>query len=213
MSSTHIAIEIPDVMTGREFEQKSRAVHRRTWSWKSLCGRVIELRDCGASAVLSFSFALVHEAQMAREPVAWISATQSLFYAPDVLENGIDLEALAIVRLHDARQAARAADKLVSSGAFGLVVVDLGEEAWFPRPLQNRLAHHAHEHETAVVCLTKENATNRDESDLNFTSMRAEARIEKRHEDFVCTLNVRRDKKHGPGWTVEEASRGPIGMR
>ena len=41
------------------------------------------------------------------------------------MDGGIDLDALPVVRVPDARAAGRAADHLVRSGGFGLVVIDL----------------------------------------------------------------------------------------
>ena len=67
---------------------------------------------------------LAWKAQLRGEPVAWILARPSSFFPPDLHAGGIDLEALAVVRVPDAAAAARAADKLLRSGAFGLVLLD-----------------------------------------------------------------------------------------
>ncbi len=66
----------------------------------------------------------------------------------------MDLAALVVVRTGDARTAGRAADVLLRSGAFGLVVLDLGTNTALPTPLQGRLVQLALKHDAAVLCLT-----------------------------------------------------------
>lgn len=84
------------------------------------------MRGVGPAA-LSAATTLVWKAQLAGEPCAWIAARPSTFYPPDLDEGGIDLAALVVVRAPHATAAARVADKLLRSGAFGLVVLDLGD--------------------------------------------------------------------------------------
>lgn len=158
------------------------------------------------------AFHLVLDAQNHGEPVAWIAATPSLFYPPDVEAIGVDLEALAVVRLRGAQNAARAADQLVACGAFGLVVLDLGRDAWFPGPLQNRLVRRAESHDTALVCLTREGREARHLGQM--VSLRAEVRQSRQDDDrFRCQLRAVKDKRSRPGWTFEEVCRGTTGLR
>ncbi len=209
-------LDIPFVTTGRELERRrSHAPEQGDWSWTHLVGRLVELQNEGASSVLSFAFSLVYEAQQDGEPVAWISASDSLFYPPDVIENGIDLEAVALVRVNSAKDAGRAADKLLRSGAFGLVLLDLGSDDAFPTPLQNRLVHLADEHRAAVVCLTEVSVA-REKSLGPMVSLRAAARRQRECEcegGESCQLVVARDKHRGLRWTYREDRRGPVGMR
>lgn len=59
--------------------------------------------------------------------IAWIATTRSLFFPPDAVESGIALEQLVLLRLETPGAQIRAATRVVHSGAFGLVVVDLAD--------------------------------------------------------------------------------------
>ena len=110
--------------------QPPAADQRLCWSHSLLTGRLAELSSWGTGASLTLAFELVLQAQHGGEPVAWITTSPSTFFPPDVAHGGVDLDALPVVRVPDGQAAARAADKLVRSGAFGLVILDLGANAW-----------------------------------------------------------------------------------
>jgi recombination protein RecA len=180
------------------------------WTLSEIAGRLVEISGSGASAALTITFGLVLEAQRRGEPVGWVTSTESFFYPPDVAENGIDLAALAVVRLASADGVARAGEKLLRSGGFGLVVLDLGA-ADIPVPLQTRLTGLAHRHHTALICLTEKE---RGAFSLgSLVSLRAHAE-RKRAEDnrFACALSVLKDKRRGPTWSHEEFYSGPAGL-
>ena len=59
--------------------------------------------------------------------IAWIATTRSLFFPPDAVESGIALDRLVLLRLETPGAQIRAATRVVHSGAFGLVVVDLAD--------------------------------------------------------------------------------------
>lgn len=200
------------VTTGRELEKKQEEAGG--WSFENMRGRLVELRQVEASAVLTCAFSLVLEAQQALEPIAWIIAGDSFFYPPDVQENGVDLRALVVVRVHGARNAGRAADHLIRSGAFGLVILDLGADSFFPTALQSRLVHGATQHHAAVICLTEEDPSQpRAESLGPLVSLRAAAHGAWKDGQWECQLEVGRDKRRGLGWKSKEVCRGPVGMR
>jgi recombination protein RecA len=181
------------------------------WTLADLAGRLGELSGSGATAVLTLAFALVLEAQHQGEPVAWITTTESSFYPPDAAEGGVDLDALLVVRVLDARGAARAADRLVRSGAFGLVVLDL-RSAEVPTPLQMRLAGLAQKYQTAVLCLTEKGDAAPSLGSL--VCLRVHAQRKKLSKDqFSCELTVLKDKRRGPTWKYTEGCRGPAGLR
>ena len=96
------------------------------WGLARLYGRLVELSGGAASAALTTAVGLVREAQLEGEPTAWITEKQSGFFPPDVRDSGVDLEALVVVRLEALAEGPRAADMLLRSGGFGLVVADLG---------------------------------------------------------------------------------------
>src|SRR5690242_11787216 len=99
------------------------------WSLGSMRGRLVELSARGASATLTAAVELVIEAQTQSEPVVWITFASGSFYPPDAADSGVDLNALVVVRVVDAISAARTAERLLRSGAFGLVVMDLAGHA------------------------------------------------------------------------------------
>jgi recombination protein RecA len=170
---------------------------------ENLSGRLVELSSFGNGAPLSFAAGLILEAQLSGEPAAWIACGQSSFYPPDFARSGIDLDALPVLRVPDAASAARAADKLVRSGAFGLVVLDLigsggarGQNN-VPSPLQSRLLALASRHATAIVFLTEK--TSEAPSLGSLVSLRAQTRRRRLQEGrYSCDVEILKDKRHGP---------------
>lgn len=181
------------------------------WRLAEVAGRLVEISGAGATAALTLAFGLVREAQRQGEPVAWVTPRESSFYPPDAAEGGVDLDALAVIRVPDARVVARAAERLVRSGAFGLIVLDMGA-AEIPTPLQARLAGLAQKHHTALVCLTEKER--KAPSLGSLVSLRVQAQRTRTSEgQFTCTLTVLKDKRRGPTWTHTEVCRGPAGLR
>ena len=87
------------------------------WSRIQLAGRLCELfLHFPGPTLLTAAFRLVLDAQMEGEPVAWIAATPDTFFPPDAADNGVDLNALVVVRVPGAQAAARSADRLLRSG-------------------------------------------------------------------------------------------------
>src|SRR5262249_26298009 len=121
------------------------------WGLAALRGRLVELSARGAAGTLTAAIDLVLEAQREAEPVGWIMLAETSFYPPDVAETGVDLAALVVVRALDAVTAARAAERLLRSSAFGLVVLDLGSHTELAMAIQGRLVTLAQTHDAAVV--------------------------------------------------------------
>lgn len=185
-----------------------------SFSLGAFSGRLIEISSWGNGAPLTSACGFVLEAQLAGEPAAWVTAGESCFYPPDFVRSGIDLEALPVVQVADARRAARAADKLVRSGAFGLVVidlVDLGPRAVVPPPLQSRLLALAGKHATAVLFLTRKTI---DAPSLgSLVSLRAQTLRRRTHEGrYACDVEIVKDKRRGPGRSALEVHHGPAGL-
>ncbi len=149
------------------------------WTLARLQGSLVEISGAGASGVLSSAISLVVEAQQGSGRyglTAWIGTTRSLFFPPDAVEAGVELERLILLRLNRPSEQIAAATRLARSGAFGLVILDLvdsvsgipGREAGF-RPLStsrklalgrprtpplSRLSGLARKHSSALVLLT-----------------------------------------------------------
>lgn len=182
------------------------------WGLAALRGRLVELSARGATATLTTAIDLVLEAQLASEPAVWIMLQSGSFYPPDVAQSGVDLAALVVIRVSDAIGAARAAERVLRSGAFGLVVLDLGgDSAGFSMAHQGRLVTLAQAHDAAVVCLTEKTA---DTASLgSLVSLRAEAlRSRTPRNEFDLTVRALKDKRRGPGWTKKIKARGPDGF-
>ncbi|TMQ07805.1 MAG: recombinase A [Deltaproteobacteria bacterium] len=199
------------VKMGRQLERPEELAER--WGLDALRGRLIELSGRGATATLTVAMELVVEAQQASEPVAWVTLGNATFYPPDAADSGVDLAALVVVRVHDVTAAARAAERLLRSGGFGLVVIDLGGSGAPVVPIahQGRLATLAQTHDTAIVCITEKPGEAPSLGSL--VSLRAEAlRLCKAEHDYEVTLRVLKDKRRGPGFTRTIKLRGPAGL-
>lgn len=201
------------------------------WGLAAMRGRLVELSARGATATLTTAAELVLEAQRAGEPVAWVvpwshdgrSGSAATFYPPDVADTGIDLAALVVVRAPSTIAAARAAERLLRSGAFGLVVLDFASVDFesnraqrLPDQVLGRLVSLAQSHDAAVICLTEK--TSESGSLGSLVSMRAEAmRLRSTSPSsseggFEVTIRALKDKRRGPGWSQRRKARGPAGL-
>ncbi len=125
-------------------------------------GRLVELVGAaGLSARTTTALAVIAQAQREGEPAAWIQPEGGGLFPPDVAESGVDLDALVVIHVPAAAGAAglaRAAELLLRSNGFGVVVVDLRGgvppgDAW-----SGRLAGLARQHVLRLVVLTDEAA-------------------------------------------------------
>lgn len=217
---TSAPLEIEGVVRASELERTGTPDRGAAgWTREELAGRLCELSGAGATASLTWAFELVRETQLDGEPVAWVTCSaESVFYPPDVRGCGVDLSALPVVRAEGRGQAGRAADRLVRSGGFGLVVVDL-VEAGTPtsggevaRPLQKRLLTHAEQQDVAVVFVTEKSGDRPSVGAL--VSFRGESQCRREGRGrFRCRLEVLADRRYGPGGSREEVVEGPTGLR
>jgi len=197
--------------------RRGAEVSETTWSLATLRGRLVELSARGASATLTTAMDIVVDAQTQHEPVAWLTLGSGTFYPPDVAEHGVDLAALVVVRTPDAVAAARSAERILRSGAFGLVVIDLGgptsvgaKPPDLSMQIQGRLVTLAQTHDAAIVVLTDKGE---DTASLgSLVSLRAEALRTRERSEFSVTVRVLKDKRRGPGWTQTFKRRGPAGL-
>lgn len=201
----------PAPASGPERGAEPRRSRCGGWSLPDVAGRLVEVSGGAAGAALTLTVRLVLDAQRRGEPVAWVGRQDSFFFPPDVAEAGVDLSALPVVRAPDLLAAAEAAELLLRSAAFGLVVLDIGADSRLPLHIQTRLAALARRHEAAVVCLTEKE--DRLGSLGPLVSLRAAASRAGRHEDlFRCEVRILKDKRAAPGWSYAEVCRAPDGV-
>ena len=182
-----------------------------SWGYQQLCGRLVEISGIGAVASITAAVGLIADAQKQGELVAWIGMGAGIFFPPDVVSNGVDIEALAVIRSPNASGSARIANYLIRSRAFGLVVIDFTSDAKISMALQGRLATLAQKSGTAVVGITK--TASMYPSIGSMVSLRIEILRQRVEFDrFHCQVNVLKDKRCGPGWKHMEVMCGPVGL-
>jgi len=203
-------------------------------------GRIVEL--CG-EAQTTAAVTLLAQVQREGETAAWIQLVGGDLYPPDLAAAGVDVEALIVVHTPISaatgsgsssgpsyRQAGagqcRAAELLLRSGAFGLVILDFtrgepqGSTAW-----QGRLLGLARQHEARVVVLRERVGRELATSSLGpLTSLRIASRIERsrlpddppnfrpRTGCFALHHEVLRNKSGGPLEPAVTQLRGPWGF-
>ena len=189
---------------------RSSVAYSGEWSLPQVAGRFAEISGSNTTAALTLTCGLVLDAQKRGEPVGWATSTESSFYPPDAAQLGVDLAGLVVVRVSKPDAIARAGEKLLRSGGFGLVVLDLGL-ADVPTPLQSRLTGLVHHHHSGLVCLTEKDRKMFSLGSL--VSLRVHAERKRiRNNEFACGLHVLKDKRRGPTWTHEELRHGPPGL-
>lgn len=190
------------------------------WALEDLAGRLVEISGERSTAQLTAAFGLILEAQLCGDRAAWVTFEHSAFFPPDAAAGGVDVEALPVVRIANALAAARAAEHLVRSGGFGLVVIDLSsgaDAATFPAlpvPMLTRLLGLACTHHAAVLVLTRKSP---EMPSLNsLISLRAEAQrlaLDDGPGNYEVRVRVLKDKRRAPGWDHVETCRGSAGLR
>ena len=217
----NVATKLEDLIAAR-YLHRGDIPHKRkkenNWSRDTLAGRLVEIRSATAPARLTAAFGVVRNAQQHGESAVWITTTHSSFFPPDAAEGGVHLDLMPVVRLPLVNDIPRAADALIRSGAFGLVVMDLIEGTRIRNGAPARLTGLAQKHDTAVVLLTGDPG----DSDRlgSVVSLRAEARRgSKPSSSFrgdrtgVIEIRVIKDKLQATGWHHTEPCRGPAGLR
>lgn len=179
-------------------------------------GKLVELSGERAVACVSAAVGAVRLAQEEEEPVAWIQPAGGSLYPPDLADCGVDLAALPVV--HVPRAAGeygplKAAELLLRSGAFGLVVLDLRDvrlrrdAAW-----QGRLLALAREHRTRVVLLGAPAGASRSLGPL--VGIRIEPRLLRVGPGlFVVEHHLVKNKQGLALEGTAEHRRGPWGLR
>ena len=184
----------------------------RDLSLDALRGRLTEISSRRSQAAITLAVELIAQCHRAGEPAAWIGPPTSLFYPPDAAGWSLDWFALAILQIEEAHSAGRAADKLLRSGAFGLVILDLLHQPSLPTPLLGRLLRLAETHESALLFLTPSGEHSQSLSSL--IALRIEARWKEANPDRLQgEFRILKDKRRGPGRCLQESYHGPMGLR
>ncbi len=195
----------------------------------ALPGRILELggRACTSSAV-----AILAHAQREGETAAWIQPAHGELYPPDLAEAGIDLDALIVVhvpRVEGPHGQCRAAELLLRSGGFGVVVLDFsggepsGASGSAGTAWQSRLLGLARQHEARVIVLRDVEPEQPSLGPL--IGVRIHSRVEPavregeppgfvaRTGQFAIVHEVLKNKSGGPLAPSPELRRGPWGLR
>jgi recombination protein RecA len=173
-------------------------------------GRLVELSGAVGSARTTLALAAVRTAQIRGETAAWVQPAGGPLYPPDFAECGVDASALPVV--HVPRESAglfRAAEILLRSGAFGLVIVDLRTIAsTVTDAVQGRLQSLTREHGSRVLLLTDRSHSSHSLGPL--VSLRVEPqRTRLGGGRFAIEPCVLKNKHGGPLDLATERRRGP----
>lgn len=129
-------------------------------SWEALlCKRLVEISAPQPSGCTSYAVHVLLQAQRQGETVAWIQPEGGPLYPPDLQDSGVDVEAVVVIQVPAGAGALggpKAAEILLRSGAFGLVVLDLraGVPRGWASAWQGRLLGLARQHQSCVLLLT-----------------------------------------------------------
>lgn len=116
-----------------------------------LAGRIVEV--VGTHARTTFAVELVRRTQARGELVAWLELAPGSLFPPDLEASGIKLSGLVCLRLERPRDMSKAADLLLRSGAFALVVLDLPPGAPLNDALLGRLGSLLRKYHATLLCL------------------------------------------------------------
>jgi recombination protein RecA len=150
------------------------------------------------------------EAQKDGGFVAWVGKRSAMFFPPDFASAGVDVDAVLVVFVEDAKSAWRVVDILLRSSGFAAIVLDLGGHDALPIAAQTRFAGLAKEHQIALLELTRNDRHQTSRGSL--ASLRVEATKERGEKTFCIQIRALKDKRSSPGWTQTESSHGPDGM-
>ena len=185
--------------------------YKKQWTLRALSGALVELSGMGATARLTLAARLIADAQQQGNLVAWSIRNGESFFPPDMKAAGVDLEALTVIRLNDYRSTFRANEYLLKSGAFGLVVMDIGSKPFIPQNIQVRLAVSARRHNTTLLCLTEKGLRTPSLGAL-FAVHGYVVRKTIGEDRFSCELRILKDKRRGPAWNYVEICHGQDGL-
>ena len=186
-----------------------RAVGGGSWQFDNLVGILAEVSEEVPSGAASFAAEIIAEAQAQNEPVAWVTGTESIFFPPDLRSRGVDLSAVAVIRVNGEADSLLAAEWLVRSGAMGLVVVDLEVQGNITDASLGRLLKLAERNLCAVLFLTRKRS--HDPSLGSRISLRG-CITRSGHGPLIIDIRTTKDKRSHSGSRQSRQYHGPSGM-
>lgn len=196
----------PSVQRARTFLRPRPEASGGLFDWARVAGRVVEVSEEAAWGALSALCGLLLQVQARLESIAWIETGDSLFFPPDLAFRGIDVEAITVVLASEPQSGLQAADGLVRSGAFGLVVVDWAGGG-IDEAVAGRLARMAETGQTAVLFLTRKKA-----GDPSLATQISVRGVVSQTPGGETRWQVVRDKRSGPLSDQKGAFDGPFGL-
>ena len=201
----HLLAEIP-VIRAAELRASSGG---GSWRLENLAGIMAEISEETACGAVSFAAEMILEAQRLNEPVAWVAGVSSIWYPPDLSDRGVDLSAVAVIRVGGEDESLTAVEWLVRSGALGLVIVDAdGDWKGSDAPL-GRIQKLSERGRCAVVFLTRKRA--HDPSLGSRISLRG-CMTSSGTDPFHVAITTIKDKRSNSGSRQGRQYHGPSGM-
>ena len=202
-------------------------------------GRLIEIARTPSGAQMTMAVACVRQAQAQGDPVAWVQRVGGTLFPPDLADSGIDLDALLVVHVPNAnagsnpaqraaaeQNLAKAAELLLRSGGFGMVVIDLtavpaananadcavhARASGLELAVQSRLLGLAREHGCQVIFLSERGSRGGSLGPL--ISLCIEPRRTRvARGEFALAPHARKDKSGLLCTLAVETRRGPWGL-
>ena len=180
-----------------------------SWQFDNLVGILSEVSEEVPSGAVSFAAEIIAEAQTQKETVAWVTGTESIFFPPDLRSRGVDLSAVAVIRVNGETDSLMAAEWLVRSGAMGLVVVDLDAHGNITDASLGRLLKLAERNLCAVTFLTRKRG--QDPSLGSRISLRG-CITRSGSGPFVIDIHTTKDKRSNSSSRQSRWYHGPPGM-
>jgi hypothetical protein len=209
MSSISAAAQLADIPVFRAATM-GKAAGGESWQFDNLVGILAEVSEEVPSGAVSFIAEVIVEAQRLNEPVAWVTATESIFFPPDLRSRGVDLSAVAVIRVKTETDSLMAAEWLVRSGATGLAVVDLDAHGNVTDSSLGRLLKLAERNLCAVIFLTRKRC--QDPSLGSRISLRGHI-TRTGSGPFLIEIRTTKDKRSNSSSRQSRRYHGPSGMR
>lgn len=200
------AIDSPHVQRARSLLRFRTEPTGGLFDLSRVKGRVTEVSQAGYFGALSALAGLMIQVQALGDQIAWVETGASVFFPPDLVFRGLDVGAISVVLAPGPPEGLQAADWLLRSGAFGLVVLDWAGGGIDDSDL-GRLGRLAEEWETALVCLTKKKPA--DPSLATLISLRGSVELTPEGES---SWTIVKDKRSGPPSGQRSRFDGPSGL-